>query len=87
MPNRHNQWRKRHPKVRNSCRARNYAKSKPPAEIAKRRPTGIKHLPWGELEKVLIFMDEYSDQKLAMFLGRSVQAIQTMRWKVLRALK
>lgn len=77
------QWRKAHPKKRNANRKSNYHKNRPKIEKAKRRPTGIKHRPWTIHElRVLLVPDGYNDRDLARGFGRSVQAIQQMRYKI-----
>lgn len=78
------QWRKANPKYRNARRKSNYTKSRPPAEIKKRRISGVKHRPWTSYELIFfsINRDLIKDRDLAILLNRSVQAIQQKRYLI-----
>lgn len=63
--------RRRNTDMRNKCRNKNYAQS---------RPSVRNNKPWGILEMTSIINSPLSDRELAKSLGRSVQAIQTKRY-------
>lgn len=69
--NRQNKWRKKNIAYRNAMRKANYRKTRVPDHKRK----------WTDLEIGLILDQVYLDSTLAKKLGRSVQAIQTKRWK------
>jgi hypothetical protein len=76
MPkDRRNIFRKNHPKLRNSCRARNYKKS---------RPAVRKNQSWAseEMHYLLACSGICTDRSMARELNRSVQAIQQKRYKL-----
>lgn len=81
---RSNKRRKALPGLRNKCRNGNYDQTKTPREKAKRRPSGVQHIPWTDQEIQLLFNNPphgMSDRELSGILCRSVGSIQTMRSK------
>lgn len=79
---RHKTYRYRNPIIRNKLRKENYDLSKPPKEIIKRRPSGIKHRRWELFEIQSVQGNPLSDMELSKIIKRSVQAIQMMRCKL-----
>lgn len=74
----HKKWRKTHPKTRNEGKKRHYAKSRVGARN--------KNARWNLQDETLILAEDRPiDAKLAVTLGRSVQAIQVKRTKLLLA--
>lgn len=72
----HKKWRKGHPETRNAGRKRHYEQSRPGARNSKER--------WTTEHDALIIADgRPSDRQLAAQLGRSMQAIQIRRMRIL----
>lgn len=73
-------WRQRHPKQRSIMRQKNYAQTAGPEKNYNWKT------PWTIAEIKLIELARHTDRELHKLIGRSVQAIQMMRWKIKKGL-